>query len=66
MPDLTLVIGNKNHSSWSLRAWLVLRASGLAFEEVQIPLGRADSQAEILRYSPAGLVPVLVWDDSFV
>jgi glutathione S-transferase len=66
MPDVTLVIGNKNYSSWSLRAWLVLRASGVAFEELQIPLGRADSPAEILRYSAAGLVPVLVWDDTFV
>ncbi|MEK7716920.1 MAG: glutathione S-transferase, partial [Pseudomonadota bacterium] len=23
--DLTLVIGNKNYSSWSLRPWLVLK-----------------------------------------
>ena len=65
MPDLTLVIGNKNYSSWSLRAWLVMRTSGLAFEELQIPLGRAGSRQEILRYSPSGLVPVLIWDNSF-
>ena len=66
MANLTLVIGNRNYSSWSFRAWLVLRASGLEYNEVQIPLGREDSQQQILHYSPAGLVPVLVWDDTVV
>jgi glutathione S-transferase len=37
MPDLTLVIGNKNYSSWSLRPWLALRMAGLPFKEVRIP-----------------------------
>ena len=35
---LKLVIGNKNYSSWSMRPWLALRASGIAFEEIFIPL----------------------------
>ena len=35
---LKLVIGNKNYSSWSMRPWLAMRAGGLAFEEIFIPL----------------------------
>ena len=44
--SLKLVIGNKNYSSWSMRPWLALRASDIAFEEIFIPLytGDADKQ----------------------
>jgi glutathione S-transferase len=59
MADFTIYIGNKNYSSWSLRAWLMLRATGVPFEEVLIPLYEAQSRAEILRYSPSGKVPTL-------
>jgi glutathione S-transferase len=59
MVPMTLVIGNRNYSSWSLRAWLTMRMAGLAFEEVVIPLGGPDGRKAILEYSPAGLVPVL-------
>jgi hypothetical protein len=38
MPSLTLVIGNKNYSSWSLRPWLLLRHAGIDFHEVRIAL----------------------------
>ena len=38
MADLTIYLGNKNYASWSLRAWLALKATGEAFEEVVIPL----------------------------
>ena len=62
-PTLTLVIGNKNYSSWSLRPWLALRVSGIAFDEVRIPLYLPESKARILAYSPAGKVPVLVTPD---
>ncbi len=60
---LTLVIGNKNYSSWSMRPWLMLKAAGLAFDEVNIPLytGSADKQ-RILDYAPSGKVPILVDD----
>jgi hypothetical protein len=34
--DLKLVIGNKNYSSWSMRAWVLLRQAGVEFEEVQL------------------------------
>jgi len=59
MSDFTLVIGNKNYSSWSLRPWMLLRHLGLPFDELQIPLYRADSRARIAPHSPAGRVPVL-------
>ena len=68
MTPLTLVIGNKNYSSWSLRPWLVLRQAGIPFEEVRIPLYRPESAAALATWSPSGKVPALhdgdirVWD----
>jgi len=58
--SLTLVIGNKNYSSWSLRPWLAMKVLGLAFDEKRIPLDTPGTKQEILRYSPAGKVPCLV------
>ena len=63
MSGLTLVIGNKNYSSWSLRPWLALRMAGLAFEEIRIPLYEPGSREQILRHSPAGRVPILLHGD---
>jgi len=60
MSDLKLVIGNKNYSSWSMRPWLAMRVSGIDFGEVSIPLYKPDSRSKILKYSPAGKVPVLI------
>jgi glutathione S-transferase len=68
MGQLTLIIGNRNYSSWSLRAWLALEATGAPYSEVMVPLGRPDTPAEILRRSPNRLVPALhdgdlvIWD----
>jgi glutathione S-transferase len=61
---LTLVIGNKNYSSWSMRPWLALRASNIAFDEVFIPLytGAADKQ-RILGFTHSGKVPALIDGD---
>jgi glutathione S-transferase len=65
---LTLVIGNKNYSSWSLRPWLALKKTGAAFEEIVVPLDRPESRAEIFKHSPSGFVPTLkddeltIWD----
>jgi len=55
----TLVIGDKNLSSWSLRPWLALKHCGIPFAEERVRLRQPDSKAEILRHSPAGKVPVL-------
>ncbi len=63
---LTLYIGNKNYSSWSMRAWVLLRQAGIAFQEVKL---RYDSFAPDSQFkqtlsgvSPAGRVPVLLHD----
>jgi glutathione S-transferase len=59
----TLVIGNKNYSSWSMRAWLILRLANVPFEEVGIELYRPDSRAEVEAMGgETGLVPVLIDD----
>jgi glutathione S-transferase len=58
----TLIVGTKNWSSWSLRPYLALRATGAPFEEVLIQLRRTDSPStkeQIRKFSPAGRVPVL-------
>jgi glutathione S-transferase len=62
--SLTLVIGNKNYSSWSMRPWVALKGAGIAFEEVLIPLytGPAD-KARIFAYAGSGKVPALVDGD---
>ena len=57
---LTLIIGNKNYSSWSFRPWIALKAAGIPFKEHLIPLYEPGSREEILRHSPAGKVPVLI------
>lgn len=60
MADLTLVIGNRNYSSWSMRPWVLMRAKQIEFEEVQIRLFQPDSLERKLAYSPAGKVPILI------
>jgi len=60
MADFTLYIGNKNYSSWSLRGWLMTKASGIGFEEVMIRLSQPNTKTEVLRHSPSGRVPALV------
>ena len=57
-----LIIGNKNYSSWSLRAWLLLREAGIEFEEHRICLDVEGCAEEIARFSPSGRVPVLLLD----
>ena len=59
MADLTIHLGNKNYSSWSLRPWLVLKRTAVAFDEVVIPLNQPGSRETILKYSPSGKVPAL-------
>ena len=68
MSTLTLVIGNRNYSSWSLRPWALLKHLGLEFREVLIPLDTPATKDEIEKYGPSGRVPVLldgelcIWD----
>lgn len=58
--SLKLILGNKNYSSWSLRPWIAMRHAGIDFEEEVIPLYVEGSRERILKYSPAGKVPVLI------
>jgi glutathione S-transferase len=68
MSGLTLVIGNKNYSSWSMRPWVLMKQLGIGFEEKKLRFHSAEWDAEIERWSPSRLVPVLwreqqsVWD----
>jgi glutathione S-transferase len=62
MGEIVIVIGNQNYSSWSLRAWLALKATGQPFREIRISLDRPATKAQILAHSPAGKVPVLKHD----
>jgi len=68
MSDLTLVIGNKNLSSWSLRPWILMKHFEIPFDEVKIRLDVPGYKEELKQHSPSGLVPCLkvsgreVWD----
>ncbi|MFN6514751.1 MAG: glutathione S-transferase family protein [Nostoc sp. CreGUA01] len=62
MTQLTLVIGNKNYSSWSLRPWLAMKQFDLEFDEIRIPLYGSDSSSQTRQYSPSGKVPALLHD----
>jgi len=61
---LRLHIGNKRYSSWSLRAWLVLRKAGLDFQENLVPLGRPETRRQLAEISPGGTVPALQAGDA--
>jgi glutathione S-transferase len=59
---LALVIGNKNYSSWSMRAWVLLRQAGISFEEIQLKFDENARARGAESYSPTGQVPVLMVD----
>ena len=59
--QLTLVIANKNYSSWSMRPWVLLRGRGILFRERMLKFESQDWRDQIGRLSPSGLVPVL-WE----
>lgn len=63
----TLYVGNKNYSSWSLRAGLCLAWSGLEYDEVLIDLGQPGygrgEIEDVLAVSPTGRVPALATED---
>ncbi len=66
---LKLYIGNKNYSSWSMRAWVLLKQAGIAFEEVMVRFDSFDENAHssfkrtLKTLTPTGKVPVLVDGD---
>ncbi len=66
MTSLTLHIGNKRYSSWSLRAWLPLKKSGAVFAEDVIPLDTPEMPGQLASLSPARTVPVLTVDGAAI
>lgn len=68
MSDLSLVIGNKNYSSWSLRPWFLMKYFDIPFSEIRIPLCQEITEKALEPYSPTLKVPILihknlkVWD----
>ena len=63
---MQLYIGNKNYSSWSMRPWVLLTNTGIAFDEVMVRFDSFDAgsqfRAAVGKISPTGKVPVLVDD----
>ncbi|WVT73100.1 glutathione S-transferase family protein [Sinorhizobium chiapasense] len=66
MTGLTLYVGNKNYSSWSMRPWMAMTAAGINFEEVVIPFDFAAGNPDIRAVSPTGRVPLLRHGDLLV
>ena len=69
---LKLYIGNKNYSSWSMRPWVLMKQTGIAFEEVMVRFDSFDAGSSFKKQvgpvNPVGKVPVLmdngfaIWD----
>ena len=68
MNELTLTIGDKNLSSWSLRPWILMKHANIPFTEETILLDRPESRKNLAEKSPTGFVPFLthgelqIWD----
>ena len=68
MSRYTLITGNRNYSSWSLRPWLLMKALGIAFDDRIDPFAKPSNYDEFRAFSPTGQVPTLldgertIWD----
>ncbi len=60
MPEFTLVVGYRHTSSWSLRAWLMMRKVGVPYEEVMIRYRLPADKARLRQLSPTAKVPLLI------
>lgn len=66
--NMSLIIGNKNYSTWSMRVWVVMVAFGIPFTEIKIALGQDNTTQCISNFCEAGRVPILldgehkIWD----
>ena len=64
---MRLVIANLNYSSWSMRAWLVLKRAGVDFRTFDVEMFTKDGYKDrILQFCGAGTVPILVDGSSTV
>ena len=66
MSKLTLIIGNKNYSSWSLRPWIFMRQAKIEFAEKRIALFTETTDEELSPYFSDSKVPILLDDDYVV
>ena len=72
MSDIQLIIGNKNYSSWSLRAWLGMKYLNIDFEEILVPLDLPDTAEILASYDSDNRVPVAkigkhqIWDSQAI
>lgn len=68
MSDLTLIIGNKNYSSWSLRPWIFMKQHQLDFKEIRVALFTKTTNEQLSQYNSDFKVPILqdgdlvLWD----
>ncbi|MFO1185155.1 MAG: glutathione S-transferase family protein [Bauldia sp.] len=60
MNEFALVTGYKDTSTWSLRAWLVMRKAGVPFDEIYIRYRLAADKQRLMKLSPTGKVPLLI------
>lgn len=60
MTSYKLYITFKNYSSWSLRAWLLMRAFDIPFTEEMVPLDKHAKIPALAGVSPTGKVPCLL------
>jgi len=66
MSNLTLIIGNKNYSSWSLRPWIFLKQNQIEFDEKRVALFTKTTDKELSQYNSDYKVPILKDDDLVV
>jgi glutathione S-transferase len=62
MAQYTLIVGTRSWSSWSLRPFVALKATGAAFETIDIRLRQKTAPTtrdQILKFSPSGRIPAL-------
>ncbi len=65
---MELVIGPRAYSTWSLRGWLVMRATGADFSVVDARYETPEQKTALAALSPSGFVPALrvngdvIWD----
>jgi len=64
--NYTLVIGNKNYSSWSMRPWVWMRHHNIAFNEQRIALFEPGMRAAIDQFDAGSTVPILVTGDTAI
>lgn len=66
MSEFTLIIGNKNNSTWSLRGYLALKHAGVEFDEILVALRPYLDREKLDELTPAGKVPTVKHGDNYI